>query len=68
MHVRQFLVKNKTVIMPQPLFSPDLSRWHFSLSKTEDTDGAKRKIETGTVGDTKKYISEVFRGLEKALP
>ena len=26
-----------------------------------------RKIETETVGDTKEYVLEVFRGLEKAL-
>ena len=27
--------------------------------------GDKSKIETGAVGDSKKNISEVFRGLEK---
>ena len=27
----------------------------------------KRKIETGAVGDTKKSVAEVFRGLENTL-
>ena len=66
MLAREFLAKNKTVIMPQPL---------FPLPKTEDTDlrkafcfdwGDQRKIETRAVDDTKKRVSEVFRGLEKS--
>ena len=29
--------------------------------------GDKKKFETGAVGDTKKRVSEVYRGLEKML-
>ena len=52
------------------------SRWIFPFPKTEDTDerkafcydcGDQRKIETGAVGDAKKHVAEVFRGLEKTL-
>ena len=48
----------------------------FPLSKTKDIDerkafcynwGDKRKIETRTIGDTKKHISEVFRQLVETL-
>ena len=65
MLVREFLTKNKTVIMPQPPYSLDLDPadfFSFSLRKTEDTDerkafcydwGDKGKIETEPVGDTK---------------
>ena len=72
---REFLPKNKTVIMPQPstVFSgPRL----FPLPKTEDTDkrkalyynwGDKRKIEAAAVDCNKKRVSEVFRGLVKTL-
>ena len=77
MLVRESLAKNKTLIMPQPPYSPDFGpRWLFPLPKTEDTDERKafccdwedkRKIETGAVGDTRKRVSEVFRGLEKSL-
>ena len=56
MLVREFLEKSKTVIMP--FFFPKLK-----TKLTED----KRKIETEAVGDTKKIISEMFRGLEKTL-
>ena len=51
-------------------------RWLLPLPVTEDTDerkafcydwGHKRKIETRAVGDTKKRISEIFRGLRKTL-
>ena len=30
-------------------------------------DEVERKIETGAIGNTKKHVSEVFRGLEKTL-
>ena len=52
------------------------SRWLLPLRKTEDTDERKafcndwedkRKIETRAVGDTRKRVSEMFRGLEKSL-
>ena len=58
------------------IFNGLVQRWHFPLPKTEDTDEIKafcsdwedkRKIETGFIGDIKKAISEVFRGLEKTL-
>ena len=63
MQVREFWAKNKTVIVVQPPYSPD-------LTKPEDTDERKdkRKIEKTAVGDTKKRFSEMFRGLEKTLP
>ena len=73
MLVREFLAKNKTVIMPQPLYSLD---WLFPLPKTKVSDERKafcydwrdkRKIETEAVGDIKKRVSEVFLGLEKTL-
>ena len=59
-----------------PKIKPDLAPTDFFLPKTEDTDerkafcydlGDKRKIKTGAVGDTKKLVSEVFRGLENTL-
>ena len=64
MLVREFLVKNKTVIMPQPLYSPDLASVDFFLftNLIEEI-----KENTGAVGDIKKRVSEVFRKLEKTL-
>ena len=42
MLVRKFLGKNKTIIMPQTPYSPDLVPAAFFLSpKTEDTDERK---------------------------
>ena len=41
--------------------------WHNIESKARSSRFVKRKIETGAVGDTKKRISDVFRGLEKTL-
>ena len=42
MLVREFLAKNKTVIMPQPSYSSDLAPADFFLfPKTEDTDERK---------------------------
>ena len=53
MLVREFLVKNKTLIMPQPLYSQDLGpRWLFPLTKTEDTD--ERKMCYHDWGDKRK--------------
>ena len=77
MLVCKFLIKNKTVIMPQPPYSPDLTPddvFVFPKLKMNGKrfatikEGYKRKIETGSVGDIKKRISEVFRGLEQTLP
>ena len=48
----------------------------FLFPKTEDTDerkafcydwGDKTEIRTEAVGDAKKQVSELFRGLEKTL-
>ena len=40
--VRELLTKNKTAIMPQPPYSPDLHpRCFFRLPKKEDTDERK---------------------------
>ena len=71
---REFLAKNKTVIMPQPLYSPDLTPANFFLlpklkspmqGQRVATIKEIKKIEAEI--DTKKRISEVFRGLEKTL-
>ena len=60
--------------MPQVPYSLDLAPADFFLFSKLKTlvkgkhfaaTGEIKKIETGTVGDTKKRISEVFRGLEK---
>ena len=77
MLVREFFAKNKTVIMPQPSYSLDLAPADFFLfPKTEDTGERKAFcydwedkliVETGAVGDTKKCVSEVFRGLKKKI-
>ena len=77
MLVREFLAKNKTVIMSQSPNSPDLAPADFFLFKQFKTpmkgkrfatvEEIKEKSKTGTVGDTKKRILEVFRGLEKTL-
>ena len=73
MLVREFLDKNKPIIMPQPSYSPDLAHADFFF-KTEDNDerkavccdwGDKRKFEIVAIGDTKERVSEVFRALEK---
>ena len=72
MLVRKFLAKNKTVIMSQLPFLVPADFFLFPKLKTPIKGnrfatfwGDKRKIETGAVGDTKKSVSEGFRGLEK---
>ena len=72
---RCLCVWNKTVIIPQPPCSPDLASAEFFLFSELKTPikwkafcydwGDKNKIETAAVGNTKKLVSEVFRGLEK---
>ena len=70
--VRNFLVKNNTVIMPQPPYSPDLAPCDFFLFPRLKRPMKGRRfatieeMETGS-GHTKKCISEVLRGLEKTL-
>ena len=69
--------KNKIVIMPQPLYSPDLAADDFFLFPKLNTpmkgkrfatiEEIKKNRNRGTVGDTKKRFSEVFRGMEKTL-
>ena len=51
MLAHEFLAKNKTVIIPQPPYSPDLEPGNFFLTFS--------KI------DTNKRVSEVFQGLKK---
>ena len=74
--VREFLVKNKTVNMPQPPYSVDLAYGDFFLFSKLKTpmkrkrfarikEIQKKKNETGAVENTKKRISKVYRGLEK---
>ena len=63
--------------MPQSPYLPDLALANFFLFPKLKTpmkekrfatiEEFKRKIETGTVGDTKKRFSELLRGLEKTL-
>ena len=70
MLVREFLAKNKNVIMPQPPYSQDLAAAGKRTNpKTEDNDerkafcndcGDKRNIETAAVGDIKKRVPEMF--------
>ena len=71
MLVPQYLVKNKTVIMPQPLYSPDLANAMFFLFPKLKTLKRKRFVtiekKIGAVDDTKTPVSEMLRGLEKML-
>ena len=63
--------------MPQPLYSPDLAPVDFFLlpklktpmkgKRSDAIEKIKKKIETEAVDDTKKHVSEEFRGLEKTL-
>ena len=78
MLVREFLAKIKIVIMPQLPNSPHMTPVDFFLSSKLQTSmkdagafcygcGNKRKIIIGAIGDTKKRLSELFRGLEQTL-
>ena len=70
MLVREFLEKKQNRnYASTTVFNGLGPRWLFSLQKTEDTDeskaicydwGAKRKIETGAVGDTKSKFQKCF--------
>ena len=59
--------------MAQPPYLPDLAAAEFFLfPKLKTPTKGKRlatteEIEAGDVGDTKKLVSEMFRGLEKML-
>ena len=74
--VRNFLVNNNTVIMPQPSYSPDFCPCNFLVSKTEEThertnicyDWGDKNCIAGRAQDyTKKCLSQVLQGLEKTL-
>ena len=75
MLVREFLGKRQNRNQASTTLFPRLGpRWFFLHPKSGDIDerqafcydwGDKRKLETGAVGDTKKRVSEVFRGLFK---
>ena len=77
MLVHELLAKNKTVVMPQAPYSPDLAPADFFLFPKLKTpmkgksfatiEVIKRNNETGVVGDTKKRVFEVLRGLAKML-
>ena len=69
MLVREFLAKNKTVIMPQPPDLSDLASADFFLFPKLNTlmngkriatiEEIKEKSKQRLVGDTKKRVSEV---------
>ena len=68
------MAKNKTVIMPQPPYLPDLVPADFFLFPKLKTPMKLKRFarieeikEKVAVGDTKKHVSEVFRGFEKML-
>ena len=71
MLMRKLLTKNIAVTMPKLPYSPDLAPsdfFPFSKLKTPMKGKHFATIEeTEVVNDTKKRISEVFRGLEKTL-
>lgn len=73
MLVSEFVAKSKTVILPQPPCSLYLilPADFYLLSKTEDPEERKafsydwvdkRDIAAAAVSDTKKRVSEMFRG------
>ena len=75
-HLCLRMTENKTVIMFQPPYSPDLAPDDFFLfpklktpikGKCFTTIEEIKNIETRAVGDTEKRISVVFLGLEKTL-
>ena len=67
MPVREFLAKNKTVIMPQPLYTPDLAAADlFLFSRLKSPMKGKRFASIDEIKE-KARVSEVFRGLEKML-
>ena len=74
MLAREFLSKNKTVIMLQPLYLPEFSLADLFLFLELKTsmkqekpfatiEEIREKSKTRAVGDIKKLISEVFRRL-----
>ena len=73
MLVREFLAKNKTIIMPQPPYSPDLVPADFFLfPKLKTPTKGKRftmieeiKEKHRSCWRYQKRVSGVFRGLEK---
>ena len=75
MLVREFLAKNKTVIMPQPPYSLGLAPADFFLfPKLKTPMKGKRFVMMDEIKekskqkcDIKKRFSEEFRGLEKTL-
>ena len=77
MHEREFLNKNKTVIIPQPLYSPDLAPTDFYLFAKLETpmkgkrfttiEEVKEKSKLKLLAIQKKLFSEVLQGLEKTL-
>ena len=75
MVVHEFLAKNKTLIMPQPPYSPELAdfclfpklKLQMKGKRFSTIEEIKDKSSTGNVGDTKKHVSEVLRELKKML-
>ena len=75
--VREFLAKNKIVIMPQPPYSPDLGPAYFFLFPNLKTpmkgkrfatiEEIKEKSKEELLAIPKMRVSEVFRLLEKTL-
>ena len=62
MLMREFLAKNKTVIMPLPPYTSDLVFPDFFLRPKLKTPMKGKRFATI---DSKKRVSEVFRGLKK---
>ena len=67
MLVREFLFKNKNVIMPKPPYSPDLAPADFLVSPKRKTPMKGKRVAIIEDGDIKKCVSEVFRGMEETL-
>ena len=74
MLVRKLLARNKTVIVAQPPYSPDLAPADFFLFSKLKTSMKGKELATieeikekSIKAIPKKRISEVFRRLEKTL-
>ena len=61
---RRSIFAQKDHNLPPLTFSSSQNWRHW---RKESVWGDKRNIETGAVGDTKQWVSEVFGGLEKTL-
>ena len=77
MLVREFLAKNKNVIISQPPYPPDLASADYFLfpklktpmkrNRFSTIEEIKEKSKQELSAIPKKRVSEVFRGLDKTL-